>query len=80
MQNTEAWLVKYAVDANLFRLESTNPKKNSQTPEKKLTFLKKKNWKFFFLLKMFEHLRKKKKFRGLGIFFRIGGPIDKRRY
>ena len=30
-KNTEAWLFQYAVDANLFRLGSTNPKKNTQT-------------------------------------------------
>ena len=28
MQNTEETIAKYAVDANLFRLGSTNPKKN----------------------------------------------------
>ena len=27
MQNNEKTIAKYAVDANLFRLESTNPKK-----------------------------------------------------
>ena len=30
MQNTEETIAKYAVDANLFRLRSTNPKKNIQ--------------------------------------------------
>ena len=30
MQNNEETIAKYAVDANLFRLGSTNPKKNSQ--------------------------------------------------
>ena len=31
MQNTEETIAKYAVDANLLRLGSTNPKKNIQT-------------------------------------------------
>ena len=31
MQNTEETIAKYAVDANLFRLGSTNPKKKSST-------------------------------------------------
>ena len=30
MQNTEETIAKYAVDANLFRLGSSNPKKNIQ--------------------------------------------------
>ena len=30
MQNIEYTIAKYAVDANLFRLGSTNPKKNIQ--------------------------------------------------
>ena len=30
MQNTEETIEKYAVDANLFRLGSINPKKNMQ--------------------------------------------------
>ena len=30
MQNNEETVAKYAVDVNLFRLGSTNPKKNSQ--------------------------------------------------
>ena len=29
MQNTEETVAKYAFDANLFRLGSTNPKKNN---------------------------------------------------
>ena len=32
MQNTEETIAKYAVDANLFRLWSTNPKKNYLAP------------------------------------------------
>ena len=30
MQNTEETIAKYVVDANLFQLESTHPKKNIQ--------------------------------------------------
>ena len=30
MENNEETIAKYAVDANLFRLGSTNPKKNMQ--------------------------------------------------
>ena len=30
MQNNEETIAKYAVDANLFQLGSSNPKKNSQ--------------------------------------------------
>ena len=30
MQNNEETIAKYAIDANLFRVGSTNPKKNSQ--------------------------------------------------
>ena len=33
MQNNEETIAKYVVDADLFRLESTNPKKNSQAQE-----------------------------------------------
>ena len=53
MQNTEETIAKYAVDANLFRLGSTNPKKNIQpldvfwwglcTPPKKNFFKNKKD-------------------------------------
>ena len=32
MQNTEETIAKYAVDANLFRLESTNPQKKIPAP------------------------------------------------
>ena len=76
------------VDTNLFRLGSTNPKKNPQNmdvffggvlrprQEKKITFF------FFqdFHCEMFEHFLKKniffskKKIQGSRIFFRIGGP------
>ena len=40
MQNNEGTIAKYAVDDNLFRLWSTNPKKNSQ--------LLAAFWQFFF--------------------------------
>ena len=33
MQNTEDTIAKYAVDANLFQLGPTNPKKNIQSLE-----------------------------------------------
>ena len=32
IQNTEETITKYAVDANLFRLEFTNPKKKYPAP------------------------------------------------
>ena len=34
MQNTEEIIAKYAVDANLFRLGSTNPKNKYPAPER----------------------------------------------
>ena len=65
----------YAVDTNLFRLGSTNPKKNSQTldafwwgakpPTKKKIYIN-----FFFGGGCGPPL---KSIQGLGIFFRIGG-------
>ena len=52
-KNTVAWLLQYAIETNLFRLESTNAKKNPRT------------WMIFggeprpqphfFILKMFQH-------------------------
>ena len=48
MQDTEETIAKYAVDANLFRLGSTNPKKNIQPLDFFFSILKKKLKKYFF--------------------------------
>ena len=42
IQNTEETIAKYAVDANLFRLGSTNPKKNIPPLDFFFQYLKKK--------------------------------------
>ena len=60
----------YAVDTNLFRLESTNPKKNSQTREELCWGAKpptkKKYIDFFFWWRLWPPI---KSIQGLGIFF-----------
>ena len=53
-------LAKYAVDANLFRLGSTNPKKNSQTPD--AFWLGVKTLDFFGFFKNVRKYLNKKKF------------------
>ena len=50
LQNSEQTIVKYVIEANLLRLRSTNPKKNSHTLdafEKKRFFEEKKYAKMF---------------------------------
>ena len=48
MQNTEEIIEKYAVDANLFRLGSTNPKKNIQSLDFSIEIF------FFYIFSIFE--------------------------
>ena len=60
MQNTKDTIAKYAVDANLFQLGSTGPKKNIKSLEAFWWGAKpssKNNYIFF--SKMFQYLNKK---------------------
>ena len=51
MQKTDEIIAKYAVDANLFQLGSTNSKKNIQAMDDFFSH--------FFSSKMFQYLKKK---------------------
>ena len=60
MQSNEETFVKYAVDANLFRLGSTNPKKKYPGPGCFLVGGKAPHQKYIYLFfsKMFQYLKK----------------------